>query len=521
MKKSIDQNYNFLIIGGGSAGWISALFVRANFPDANITVIQSSEIGILGAGEGTTPHIIDYLDEVDIPVSELIKNCKATIKNGIKFSNWNGDRDFYYHPFPDNFDLDHTLISELQHTKYPLMDLEVIANNGSMNDIDFNVIASQRNCVRFTANSDASYKDLDPILHFTRLGRIALHFDANLLAQYLEKVGRTRNITVLDCKITDMIFSEQGDISAVSTEMGHVPCDFVFDCSGFQRLVIGKKFNTAWKSYKEYLPAKRAMPFFVQNDSNIIPPYTDSTAMKYGWMWKIPVQGRHGCGYVFDSDRITDDQAKEEIDKELGFEVTVPRTINFEPGRYEKIYKKNCIAIGLSAGFIEPLEATSIWTSIMMLRSWLENIGAITHNTQSCRDNVNKRFQNMNDNTLGFVYFHYITQRSDTDFWKNFTQDNKIPESLQTLIDESKYSIPSYDMFSNIGLDFAAKSFLACGSGQRFFNLDHAKKLFDSFYTGKRKMDYDAMKYRYIKNINLNLSSLIDHYSFIEYMKAN
>lgn len=521
MKKSIDQNFKFLIVGGGSAGWISALFVRANFPDANITVIQSSEIGILGAGEGTTPHIIDYLDEIDVPVSELVKNCKATIKNGIKFPNWNGDRKFYYHPFSDNFDLDHTLSSELKNTKYPMMDLEVIANQGSLDDIDFNVIASQRNSVRFTASSDSSYKDLDPILHFTRLGRMALHFDANLLAAYLEKVGRSRNISVLDTKVNDIILSEQGNISAVMTDIGNIPCDFVFDCSGFKRLLIGKKFNTGWKSYKKHLPAKRAMPFFIPNNSTVIPPYTESTAMKYGWMWKIPVQGRYGCGYVFDSDRISDEEAKLEIDKEVGFEVEVPRTIDFEPGRYEKIYEKNCIAIGLSSGFIEPLEATSIWTSIMMLRSWIENIGAITHDDQFCRDRVNVRFQNMNDNTLGFVYFHYLTKRTDTDFWKNFMLDNQVPESLHTLIEESKYTIPSYDMFSNIGLDWAAKSFLACGNGQRFFNPNHAKQLFDSFYTGKRKQEYDLMKFRYFKNINLNLSVLVDHYSFLEYLKDN
>ena len=521
MKLIIDQCFNFLIVGGGTAGWLSALFVRANFPDTNITVIQSSEIGILGAGEGTTPHIIDYLDEIDIPVSDLIKNCRATIKNGIRFSNWNGDRSFYYHPFPDNFDLDHTLVSELQHTKYPLLDLETISNNESLNNIDFNVIASQRNCVRFVPNSNYDYKDLDPILHFTRLGRIALHFDATLLASYLEKVGRSRNITVLDAKVHDVVFSNYGNISAVKTDVGNVPCDFVFDCSGFQRLIIGKSLSTKWYSYKEHLPTKKAMPFFVPNNTEIIPPYTDATAMKWGWMWNIPVQGRYGCGYVYDSDRISDEEAKAELDTELGFEVEVPRTINFEPGRYEKIYEKNCIAIGLSSGFIEPLEATSIWTSIMMLRSWIENIGAITHNSDRCRDLVNQRFQSMSDNTLGFVYFHYITPRNDTDFWKNFTKDNKVPESLQALLEESKYTIPSYNMFPEIGLDWAAKSFLACGNGQQFFNPNHAKQLFDSFYTGKRKTDYELVKFKYLKNINLNLSTLIDHYAFLQYLKEN
>jgi tryptophan halogenase len=521
MKTDIDKNFKFVIVGGGSAGWISALFVRANYPDSKITVIQSSEIGILGAGEGTTPHIIDFLDEIDVPISRLIKDAKAVLKSGIKFSNWNGDRQHYYHPFPDNFNLDNTLISELAHTNYPLIDLETIANRRSLDDVNFNAIACDRNCVRFVPNIDISTKTLDPILHFTRLGRTALHFDANLLASCLENIGRERNINVIDGIISDFTLDDNGNIKSVNIDSTKVDSDFVFDCSGFKRLIIGNLYKTPWKSYKEYLPGKRAMPFFIDNPSQIIPPYTDSTAMKWGWMWRIPVQGRYGCGYVYDSDRITDDQAKQEIDQELGFEVDVPRVINFEAGRYEKIYEKNCLAIGLSSGFLEPLEATSIWTSLMMLNSWIEHPAAITHNDQLARDKVNKRHADMNDNSLGFVYFHYITKRDDTDFWKNFTIDNKIPQSLHTLIEESKHTIPSYDMFSNIGLDWAAKSFLACGNGQKFFNPDHAKKLFESFYNGRRKEEYDLLKYQYFRNMNLNLPLLLDHYSFIEYIKAN
>jgi len=519
--KSIDKNFKFVIVGGGSAGWISALFVRANYPDSQITVIQSSEIGILGAGEGTTPHIIDFLDEIDVPVSRVIKEAKAVLKNGIKFSNWNGDRSYYYHPFMDNFGLDHTILSEVHHTKYPLMDLEVIASGGSINGIDFNSHACDRNCVRFVPNSDASTKTLDPILHFTRLGRTALHFDANLLANCFENIGRERSITVVDGVVTDFTVDDSGNITSVNIGSSKIECDFVFDCSGFKRLIIGNLYKTPWKSYKEYLPAKRAMPFFIPNNSEIIPPYTESTAMKWGWVWKIPVQGRYGCGYVYDSDRISDEEAKKELDQEIGIEVEVPRLLNFEPGRYEKIYEKNCLAVGLSSGFIEPLEATSIWTSLMMLNAWIENPSAITHDDQMARDKVNQRHTDMNDNTLGFVYFHYITKRDDTDFWRNFTVDNKIPESLHKLIEESKYTIPSYDMFSNIGLDWAAKSFLACGNGQQFFNPDHAKKLFESFYHGKRKEDYDLLKHQYFKNVNLNLPLLADHYSFIQYMKDN
>jgi tryptophan halogenase len=519
--KNIDKNFKFVVVGGGTAGWLSALFVRANFPESQITLIQSNEIGILGAGEGTTPHIIDFLDEIDVPISRLVKEAKAVLKSGIKFCNWNGDRKHYYHPFMDNVGLDHTLISELPHTKYPLIDIEVIANNGSIDEIDFNSIACEKNCVRFVPNSDFTNKDLDPILHFTRVGRTALHIDANLLAECFEKIGKERNIQTIEGRVNDIIVDDAGFIKSIKVNSEEISSDFVFDCSGQHRLIIGSLYKAKWKSYREYLPTKRAMPFFIPNNSSIIPPYTESTAMKWGWMWKIPVQGRYGCGYVYDSDRVSDDEAKKELDKEVGIEVDVPKIINFDSGRYEKIYEKNCIAIGLSSGFIEPLEATSIWTSLMMLNSWIENPAAIFSDCELSRDNVNKRHRDMNDNTLGFVYFHYITKRNDTDFWRNFINDNKIPESLHQLLNESKYTIPNYSSFSNIGLDWAAKSFYACGNGQKFFNPEHAKKLFESFYNGRRKEEYDLLKYQYFKNINLNLPFLIDHYSFIEYLKSN
>jgi len=310
-----------------------------------------------------------------------------------------------------------------------------------------------------------------------------------------------------------------GDITSVTVNGNDVKGDFFFDCTGFARLIMKEFYKTPWKSYKDYLPAKRAMPFFKQNNTDKIPPYTDSTAMKWGWMWDIPVQGRHGCGYVYDSDRISDDEAKRELDETLGYEVEVPRTIEFNPGRLEKIYQNNCLAIGLSAGFIEPLEATSIWTSLMMLNSWYENIAGVTHNNEYAKSTVNERWASMNENTLGFVYFHYITKRTDTEFWTNFTKDNKIPKTLQFLIDESAHGIPSYDKFKDIGVDWAAKSFYACGVGQQFFDQEKAKMLFDSLYTGVRKGHYDQVKHQYLNNFYLNMSCCIDHYSFLKYLR--
>jgi hypothetical protein len=134
-------------------------------------------------------------------------------------------------------------------------------------------------------------------------------------------------------------------------------------------------------------------------------------------------------------------------------------------------------------------------------------------------DKINKRFSTLNDNTLGFVYFHYITNRSDTEFWSNFTTDNAIPESILGLIEKSKSTIPSYDEFKDIGVDWGSKSFYACGIGQKFFNPVLARKIFNSLNTGQRQHDYNTIKNQYFKNLNLNLTTLIDHHSFLEYLR--
>jgi hypothetical protein len=156
-----------------------------------------------------------------------------------------------------------------------------------------------------------------------------------------------------------------------------------------------------------------------------------------------------------------------------------------------------------------------------MLQSLIKNIGAVITRDQILVDKINNRFSTLTDNTLGFVYFHYITNRSDTEFWSNFTSNNTIPDSLLPLLEHSKTTIPSYDDFKGIGEDWGLKSFYACGNGQQFFNPAFAKKIFDSLNTGQRQGEYCNIKNQYFKNLNLNLTTLIDHHSFLDYIRNN
>ena len=367
----------YVILGGGTAGWLTALYLNKHFPDDEVTVVASSEIGILGAGEGTTPAFMEYLEEVGITELELVSNCKATLKTGIKFTNWNGDGEHYFHNFWDD--------------KY------------------------------------------------------ALHFDASLLAKYLQEVATSRGVTLIDSEVIKVLLDEKDNITTLVTPKGPIAGDFFFDCSGFKRLLIGRVYNSEWEEYD--MPCKRAIPFFLPNDNTNLPDYTESVAMKYGWIWKIPVQGRYGCGYVFDSTMTTDEEAVQEIRDYLGHDFKSPRTFNFSAGAYKHVWVNNCMAVGLSSGFIEPLEATSIWIQILALRLFVQN-----------RDNpekVNNDVKELNEDILAFLYFHYLSQRTDTGFWKDFRNNNYMPEKLLNRISKNDTQY-SFNLFPDKSWDAIA-----------------------------------------------------------------
>ena len=463
----IDQ-FNYIVVGGGTAGWLTALYVKEKFPYSNVTVIASSEIGILGAGEGTTMEFIDFLKEIHITPKDIIKNAKGTIKKAIKFHNWNGDNKYYWQPFSAKFGL--SIIDQLCNKK--------IVNY----------------------NKQFEKKDMD-----------ALHFDARLFAKYLQTVGISRDINLIDDNVIDIVTDETGEIRSLLLKSNkEIFCDFVFDCSGFKRLIIGKHFKSKWNSYDHMLPMKKAMPFFLDNSNEQnLPPYTEAIAMKYGWMWKIPVQGRYGCGYVYDSDYVTDEEIKSEIEQSVGQRVEVPKIFNFDAGYYQESWIKNCVAIGLSAGFVEPLEATSIWMQILSLKFLLHYIDGVIFKDQKIIDYYNRDVNNLNLDTINFLYFHYLTERSDSKFWQEFKYNTMPTESIKQLIEISKNRIPTKDDFdylksigsdrSGINLSYSIRSFHIIGIANKIYNPE-------------LELDLDIHK-----GSEIDISDFITHSEFLDY----
>ena len=382
---------NIIIVGGGTAGWLSALFLRELLPESNITVIQSKEIGIIGVGEATTPHIVNFLKTLRIDPIEVVKNTNGSIKNGISFENWNGDGKKYFHGFKDSL-TDFSVKNVFDHNCYDFYIKSLIENNFPPAEFVYQTKISYENKIDL---SNTNW---------------ALHFDASMFAEYLEKVGSSRNIKIVNGTYKNANLNEQGFIKSLILENDNlIETDLVFDCSGFSRLLIGKLYQDRWISYSKHLPMKKGIPFWLEN-SEEIQPYTSCIAMKYGWMWKIPLQHRTGSGYIFDSDFINEEQALSEAELHFNQKLKINKVISFEAGRFERAWIKNCISIGLSSSFIEPLESTSIWNTVIQLDMLRHFVDEFKNFSEKSINLYKEIVDNNIDDKLHFVYLHYLTK---------------------------------------------------------------------------------------------------------------
>lgn len=505
---------NIVVVGGGTAGWLTALYIKRVLPEKNVTVIESKDIGVLGAGEGATPHLVSLLDFLGVPVSDLVKNCDATIKNGIKFTNWNNNNDFYYHSFLplENLGFDGIPINQQALSTYSLP-LSSLYLTKKLDSVDFNNKISEMKKVGFQKTQIKNTED--PILQYRRISNFSVHFNAIKLAKRLTEIGLSKGIELIDGVIEDIVLDKNNNIKYLILQNGKkIKSDFVFDATGFHRLIIGKKFESKWHSHSDHLPVDSALPFFIKMDKEI-PPYTESIAMKYGWMWKIPLQSRYGCGYVFDSSLISEKEAAKEIEEYLGFEPEYPRkdkgSFKFKAGYYEDPWTNNCIAVGLASGFIEPLEATSIWITILSLQKVLSNVETLFVNTKEIREDYNKYFRLISDQVVDFIYFHYMSKRSDTEFWKKFTYSNA-PINLKNKLETWQTRLPSFSDDLNYSI-WGMFNWLSVASGINHINLDMVKKA--NMFSNAQK--YGLEGYRSYVSYQDNIaSSCVGHNEFLE-----
>ena len=274
-----------------------------------------------------------------------------------------------------------------------------------------------------------------------------------------------------------IVLNEAGAIDHLVGEQGTYQSDFYIDSTGFSKMLISK-LGAKWQSYSEYLKMKSAIVFPI-GDTEEYNMWTVAQAMDYGWMFKIPVWGRSGNGYIFDSDYITPEQAKEEVEKFLGHEITVGKTLHFDPGALDRVWIKNCCAIGLSSSFVEPLEATSIGTSIQQTFLLMHRL---PNYDQATIDKYNKDISDILTNLRDFIILHYITKKDNTQFWKDVRQ-LPIPESLAENLKKWKKNLPIAD-------DFKGSTDYKLFSEAHHIHILAGLKLFD---TELIKQEYDMM----------------------------
>lgn len=410
------------IVGGGTAGWIAAYFICKSQPNIHdITVIESSKIGIIGAGEGSTGTMSELLTgqffNYSVDVEDFLQKTDGTYKLGIMHKNWLGNNGQYFAP------------------------IDVSPTAFAYEDLFFKYVYAKYGKEKMHISSEIgiNYEKRD------YSNTSAFHFDGHKVGKYFKNECEKDGVVTIDSIVNDVAINDSGDITSIELENGqNVKSDFYIDCTGFAKVLINK-IGVKWKSYKEYLPVNCAMPFLLPYEENEKPlPYTSATALSSGWMWNIPLRTRKGCGYVFDENCISKEQAQNEIELLLKRKIEPIKFIKFESGRVETFWKNNVLSLGLASAFVEPLEATSIHSTIIQLLFFVKEYLLQDKDktiTEYNKKSYNEKMTKFYDLILDFISYHYQGGRNDTVFWRNI--NGKMTPNAKIYYERSKEKIPS------------------------------------------------------------------------------
>src|SRR5580700_4934042 len=413
-----------LIVGGGTAGWMTALILARSLTEQGVetTLVESPTVGIIGVGEGSTPWLRGFFDSLNIEEAEWMPECHATYKCGITFDGWSTKPGHasYFHPFASM--LDNLTMTQFVHN------VDARVNGADVCAHPDRFFIATRLARKHLAPKPAEHFPFD-IWH-------GYHFDAVLLGQFLHKKALQRGVRYETAHVTHANLNEQGAIASVSTREGAtIGADLFIDCTGFAGLLITQALKTPFVSFSENLfnDAAVAMPTPI---GKTIPSETVSTALKHGWAWKIPLTERFGNGYVYSSQFCSADQAETELRERLGqLDSDAPaRHLKMRVGRVTKHWNKNCLAVGLSQGFIEPLEATAllfIQQTAGVFVDFLEQ-GDLSEAAQArFNAQVNEHFEGTRD----YIVTHYKTNsRTDTEYWRANAANLNLSEPLKQLL---------------------------------------------------------------------------------------
>lgn len=429
-----------VIVGGGTAGWIAATYLHKLLRGkAEIVVIEAPAIGRIGVGEATVPSIKEEVfDVLGIPESEWMPVCNGSFKLGIRYENWKRPReeggDHFYHLFGELEDIDGLPLSHywirkklLGQTDRPMASEAYVASH---------LCEAMRSPIDRGGERHADY---------------AYHFDAIVVGDFLGKWAQERGVQHIAAEVTRAELDDRRWIAAVHTKDGQrITGDLFIDCTGFRGVLINQALEEPFVSYSDSLLCDRAVALNVPDDGELV-PYTKATALKHGWVWQIPLQGRRGCGYVYSSAHVTPDEAERELVDLLGFEGNDEwpiRHIRMRVGRTQRAWVNNCVSIGLANSFIEPLESTGIYFSYAALYQLGKHFPTADM-PRALRDSFNERIAYMVDDVRDFIVMHYCTSpRTDTPFWNTCNKELPIPDSLRQTLELWDAGVPIKTSYS-------------------------------------------------------------------------
>jgi len=434
MNKKTDT-HNIVILGGGTAGWMTANLMAQQWQaqivskQLSITLIESPSIGVIGVGEGSTPQLKTFFDKIGVSEQEWMPECNATFKNGILFKNWSGREGFdsYFHPFTSIIDA-HTAPAFVYNSQFRRQGYEIDSSPD-----------------RFFLSASLAKHQQAPIgnENFPFDISYGYHFDAILLGKYLSKVAVKKGINHILATVSDVAVDSSGNIKQITLDnTEQISANLFIDCTGFSSVLLQKTLKVPFISFKENLFNDSAVTIATDHAKNDkLNSQTISTAMKYGWAWDIPLTNRTGNGYVYSSDFCTAEEAESELREKLGLkdDEIEANHLKMKVGRVEKHWVKNCVAIGLSQGFIEPLEATALHFVQETIESFIDAYNSCGFMDNQEFDQQQKHFNNkMNarfDGIRDYIVAHFrLSNRADTEYWRLNNKNPNISNNLKKIV---------------------------------------------------------------------------------------
>jgi len=424
----MSEPLDIVVLGGGTAGWMAATALVSFIPQdrCRVRLVESDEIGIVGVGEATLPQMKNFNDAVGVGETEMMRATKGTFKLGIEFVDWGYKGSRYIHPFGVHGPAD---AGHIFHHQW----LRALQRGWTSDLQEFSFAVQAARNGRF----DFPEKDQSKI---NSTFSYAYHFDASLYSVFLRGLAEQRGVTRTEGKVKDVIQDpENGDVRSLVLESGEtISADLFIDCSGFRSLLLNKTLGVAWEDWSKWLPCDRA--FAVPSERDELSPYTRSTAMEAGWRWRIPLQHRTGNGYVCSSSFIKEDEAADALLRSLETKALAePRMLKFQAGRRVVSWEKNCVALGLASGFLEPLESTSIYLIQVAVLQLLPLLPAKRIDPR-LRDEFNRLIDKEYERIRDFLILHYkLNSRDDAEIWR-YCAAMAVPESLTRKIEVFRHS---------------------------------------------------------------------------------